>query len=258
VLSALTADANDDDIERYRIRGGNDRLPGAFAERLRGSLVLQSPVESIQARASRVRVVAGRETVDADFCVLATPLPVLREVELDVQLPREVRDAIASLQYGAATKTALQYESRFWLEDDLNGDTVTDLPVQATWDATGRQRGDAGILMTTSAGSAGARFGAAEPAARIDAAVEQVAEVYPRSDRDFVDGATIVWDRERFSRGTYSAWAPGQYTRFWPALRRPYGRVYFAGEHTDLYASYMEGAVRSGRRIADAIDARGT
>jgi monoamine oxidase len=257
VLSALTADAKDEDIERYRIRGGNDRLPEAFAERLRDSLALSSPVESIQARQSRVRVVAGSDKVDADFCVIATPLPVLREMELDVQLPRAVRDAIAALQYGDATKTALQYESRFWTDEDLNGDTISDLPIQATWDATGSQPGDAGVLMALSAGEVGKRVGAADPRARIAAAVEQVAEIYPRSDRAFAEGATISWGRERFTRGTYSAWAPGQYTAFWPALRRPYGRVYFAGEHTDLHASYMEGAVRSGRRVAEAIEARG-
>lgn len=256
VLSALSAEAADEDVERYRIRGGNDRLPDAFADRLRESLVLRSPVESVQARDSRVRVVAGSEQVDADFCVIAAPLPALREMELDVELPRSVRDAIATLQYGDATKTALQYERRFWLEDGLDGDTVTDLPIGSTWDATGGQEGDAGVLMTYSAAAAARRTVAAEPQARIDAAVEQVAEVYPRSDRDFVTGATVAWGSEQFSRGSYSAWAPGQYTRFWPALRRPYGRVYFAGEHTDLYASYMEGAVRSGRRVADAIEAR--
>lgn len=257
VLTAVSSDVADKDIERYRIRGGNDRLPGAFADRLRDSLILRSPVDSVQARRSRVQVVAGREKIDADFCVIATPLPVLREVELDVQLTRPMRDAIATLQYGDVTKTALQYDRRFWIDEDLSGDTLTELPIQATWDATGSQKGDAGILMTYSAGPEGTRVGAAAPHDRIRSAVDQVAEMYRRSGRDFVDGATITWGTERFSRGSYSAWAPGQYTRFWPALRRPYGRVYFAGEHTDLYASYMEGAVRSGRRVAQAIEARG-
>lgn len=258
VLTAASAGLAEEDVERYRVRGGNDRLPAAFADRLRESLVLRSAVDSVQARKSRVRVVSGRNEFDADFCVIATPLPVLREMELDVQLPRQVRDAIATLQYGDVTKTALQYERRFWAQDDLNGDTLTDLPIQATWDATGSQKGDAAILMTYSAGALGRRIGAAEPRARIDAAVAQVDEMYSRSAREFTRGATMAWGRERWSRGSYSAWAPGQYTRFWPALRRSYGRVFFAGEHTDLYASYMEGAVRSGRRVADAIEARGS
>jgi monoamine oxidase len=42
-------------------------------------------------------------------------------------------------------------------------------------------------------------------------------------------------------------------TRFYAALRRPLGRLILAGEHTDKFAGYMEGAVRSGRRAAAAI-----
>jgi len=259
VLSAIAADQADEDVERYRIRGGNDRLPGAFADRLRDSLVLKAPAEAIQERQSRVRVTAGREEVDADFCVIAVPLPALRQVKLDAELPRVVREAISRLQYGDATKTALQYEQRFWAEEGYSGDALTDVPVQATWDATAGQSGEPGVLMAYSAGREGARFGAADPRARIDAAAEQVDDIYRGSGADelFVRGATMAWGRERFSGGSYSAWAPGQYTRYWPALRRSYGRIYFAGEHTDLYASYMEGAVRSGRRAASEIEARG-
>jgi monoamine oxidase len=261
VLSALARDQSDDDVERYRIRGGNDRLANAFADRLRESLVLRAPVESIQSRRSRVRVVAGREEHDADVCVVATPLPPLREVELDVELPRSVRDAIAALQYGSVAKTALQYERRFWVDEGYSGEAIADLPVQATWDATAAQQGEAGVLMTYSAGQEGRGLGALAADERIGAAVDHVREIFAdaerRSDREFERGATVAWGRERYSGGAYSAWAPGQYTRFWPALRRPYGRVWFAGEHADLYASYMEGAVRSGRRVAGEIDARG-
>jgi monoamine oxidase len=258
VLSALTADAADKDIERYRIRGGNDRLPGALAERLRDSLSLRSPVDGVQDRKSRVVVTSGRDKVEADYCVIATPLPVLRDVELHAELPRPVRNAIAGLQYGDAVKTALQYERRFWSDADWSGDTITDVPVQATWDATGSQKGKGGVLMALTAGHEARAVGAADPRARIHSTAAEVGRMYPKADRSFAGGATIAWGAERWSRGSYAAWAPGQYTRFWPALRRAYGRVYFAGEHTDLYASYMEGAVRSGRRVAEAIEARGT
>ncbi len=91
-------------------------------------------------------------------------------------------------------------------------------------------------------------------------AADRVAEMFEDAGAEdsFVRGATIAWGRERYTGGSYSAWAPGQYARYWPALRRAHGRIYFAGEHTDLYASYMEGAVRSGRRVASEIEARGT
>jgi monoamine oxidase len=261
VSTAIEGDQPEEDVERYRIRGGNDRLPGAFAERLRASLALEAPVESIQSRQSGVRVVAAREEVEADYCVIAVPLPALRGIELDADLPRSVRDAVARVQYGDVTKTALQYERRFWADEGYSGDALTDLPIGATWDATVTREATPGVLMTYSAGEVGARFGAAGEPARIRAAREQVAQMYADADAEpeelFVRGATVAWGRERFSGGAYSAWAPGQYTRYWPALRRRSGRIWFAGEHTDVYAGYMEGAVRSGRRVASEIEARG-
>ena len=260
VLSAINADQGDEDVERYRIRGGNDRLPNAFADRLRESLVLRAPVESIQSRQSGVRVVAGREEVEADYCVIAMPLPALRRVRLDADLPRVVREAIARLQYGDVTKTALQYESPFWSRDGYTGDVLTDLPIQTTWDGTPADAAVGGVLMTYAAADEAKRLAAVAPERRIDDAADQVAEIFSDSGAEeaFVRGATIAGGRERYTGGSYSAWAPGQYARYWPALRRAHGRIYFAGEHTDLYASYMEGAVRSGRRVASEIEARGT
>ena len=42
-----------------------------------------------------------------------------------------------------------------------------------------------------------------------------------------------------------------QVTALWPLLRRPvFGQVVLAGEHTDRFQGWMEGAVRSGRRAA--------
>jgi monoamine oxidase len=42
----------------------------------------------------------------------------------------------------------------------------------------------------------------------------------------------------------------------WSELRRRHGRLVLAGEHTDAWAGYMEGALRSGRRVAASIIAR--
>jgi monoamine oxidase len=201
-------------------------------------------------------VVAGGLRVEADYCVVTAPLPALRAVDLHLNLPRRVREAIARVQYGDVVKTALQYRRRFWADEGWSGTTVADLPIQASWDATGSQPGAGGVLMTYSAGREAERVGAAPVRARIDSAERQLAQVYPGSDGLAVAGASVAWGRERYSGGAYSAWGPGQYTRYWAALRRPYGRVHFAGEHTDVYASYMEGAVRSGQRVATAIEAR--
>ena len=85
---------------------------------------------------------------------------------------------------------------------------------------------------------------------------DELDEIYPGSRGYYERGETVSWHTDGWSQGTAVAYAPGQVNRFQAALRRPVGRVHFAGEHTDAFAGTMEGAVRSGRRAAEAI-ARG-
>ena len=60
----------------------------------------------------------------------------------------------------------------------------------------------------------------------------------------------MVWAHERFTGGGYAVYKPGQMAPFWPVLRSGYGRIKFAGEHTESLAGYMESAIRSGHRVA--------
>jgi monoamine oxidase len=244
-------------VEAFRIRGGNDQLPASFAARLGSAIHLGSPVTRITASSDRVRVHVDGDTVDAGHCVIAAPLPPLREIEFSPALPASVANAIAHLQYGIGTKTLAQYASRVWLSQGFDGDTLTDLPISTTWEATDGQKGRTGVLLVYTMGRPGSTFTALPDARRIDEVAADVDRIYPGSRSQLRDAVTIAWARERYSGGTYAAFAPGQVTRFWRELRRPLGRIHFAGEHTDAFAGYMEGALRSGGRVARAIAGAG-
>ncbi len=60
----------------------------------------------------------------------------------------------------------------------------------------------------------------------------------------------VDWGRERFSGGTYAAFKLRQIVRHGPNLRRPHGRVYFAGAERSSWPQFMEGAVESGEEAA--------
>ena len=63
----------------------------------------------------------------------------------------------------------------------------------------------------------------------------------------------MAWADERYTGGGYAVYGPGQMARFWPVVRQAHGPIWFAGEHTEALAGYMESAVRSGHRVATAI-----
>ena len=137
----------DRDIEKFRIGGGNSRLPQAFADRLEGAVRLSTPVDAIAQSDTGVVVQAAGQTFEAEFCVLAAPLPALRNVDLGAaRLSPALRGGIAKLAYGRATKILLQYRRRFWRQEGFSGDVYSDLPLGATWEATNGQPGRPGVL----------------------------------------------------------------------------------------------------------------
>jgi len=238
-----------------RIRGGNDQLPRAFADEIH-DLRLVTPVHRIELHPGGVRVAVAGGKVVARFCVLAAPLAAVRKlIELVPAPPRPLAEPIAELRYGDATKVMLQYSSRFWRGRGDSGRILTDLTFQTTWEATSGQAGSRGILTAYVTGRNGAVYGARFPTTRQLLAADEIDDVYPGSRMLFSLGAAAAWQNEAPSRGAILAYAPGQVTRYWRALRQRHGRLLLAGEHTDSYSGSMEGAVRSGRRAATAIEA---
>ena len=63
------------------------------------------------------------------------------------------------------------------------------------------------------------------------------------------------WAREAWTRGCPVGWtAPGVLLEYGPFIRRPVGRIHWAGTETSTYWNgYMDGAVRSGERAAREI-----
>ena len=244
-------------VEALRIRGGNDQLPLAIAGSLRREVLLEAPVRKVERSASGVTVTAGGDRWKADACVLAVPVPALRGIELVPELSAGLQRAVDELRYGHGTKTLLQYERRFWRERRESGDVLTDLKVQTVWEATDRQRGKPGVLLGYTTGHNGILYGSVGDGARILLAADEIDDVYPGSRALLDVGATAAWHNDGYSGGTYTAYAPGQVTLFWRVLRKPVGRMYLAGEHADAYTGTMEGAMRSGRRIAAVVDTRG-
>lgn len=248
-------------VERKRIAAGNSALPEAMAADLGAAVRLSSPVRRIEQFSWGVRVHTSTSGTPATFdgarLVLAAPPPALRAVTFAPALPTDVAAVISGLDLGHALKVATQYRRRFWMTEDLSGFTITDLPFGIAWDATDSMPGGAdrpGVLSQFVTGDAAAAGAAQSGPSRIAAFQQQLATVYPESAQwESGIATTMAWADEPFTGGGYAVFRPGQMTRLWPVLRQAHGAIWFAGEHTESLAGYMESAVRSGHRVAAAI-----
>ena len=245
--------------QMFRITGGNDRLPAALAAKLGDRIQLGTELVAVSVRGKSVHATLKRGRTSApltsDYLVLALPASVLRRVPITPALPAHQHAAIATLKYGRATKTLLQYSKRFWRAKGRPRAFGSPLPYGAIWEGNEEQAGTRGILTLLAGGSASeetqamvARDGIARFADGLSWLGAGSAEL----------GASrqVVWESDPFARGGYAYFAPS----FDPALRewlaRPAGRLFFAGEHTSIrWQGYMNGAVESGRRAAAEIAA---
>jgi monoamine oxidase len=240
----------------FRIKGGNDRLPRALADGLRGKLLLETAVRRIRQHRRGVRIAvegrSGREEIDSDFCVVALPAPTLRDVVFEPAVPEEQARAIRSLRYGDATRMLLQFATPFWRKPGRPRAFGSDLPTGAVWDGSEEQHSRSGILSLLGGG------GAAR-ALRDIASAEGPAGVVSRlgwlgCPSPLLRVETIAWDTDPWARGGYAVFDPSFDPTLRPWLARPTERIAFAGEHTSMRSQgYMNGAIESGRRAAAEI-----
>jgi monoamine oxidase len=242
----------------FRIRGGNDRLPQAIANRLGGRLIFNAAVRRIHRQPDGVVVTlddrGSQREITADYCVVTLPATTLSGVEFDPRLPDDQHRAIESLQYGRATRMMLQFAKRFWRKSHRPSAFGTDRPTGAVWDATEHQRGPAGVLTLLAGGRASGELQRIVAAGGPQAVVDQLR--WLGRPAELLASQILVWEDDPWSRGGYAFFGPS----FDPALRnwlaRPAGRVLFAGEHTsERWQGFMNGAIESGKRAAAEVRA---
>jgi monoamine oxidase len=245
--------------ERFHVHGGNDQLAWGLAERLPpGTVQLAHPLDGLRRRGTSYALsFAGTPTeAHADVVVLCLPFPALRRVDLGrAGLGARKRRCIEELGMGTDAKLLLQFRRHLSDYDRWNGEFY-DEQVD-TWCSSIDEPGRPGLLTVYSGG----RYGAAQrgptphgpaPHGRVRVALDRITNAVPGLAAGY-DGEAWLdhWASDAWTHGSYAAFEPGQYTRYWGFVGLPEGRLLFGGEHTAMSAQgFLEGAVRSGERCA--------
>jgi monoamine oxidase len=242
----------------WRIAGGNDQLPRAFAEKLASRIRYGAAVVRVRHDEAGV-VVHYRQAGDerelrADHAICTIPFPVLRTLDV-APLSTAKRRAIAELPYPSVTKVIIQTRTRFWREGGLSGFADTDLPVPEVWDLSQGQAGQRGLLMAYVTEPNADPLARRAPEARLAWTLDQLERIFPGARAEYEGGASQAWRDDPWSRGAYPTYAPGQVIDLFPAVRQSEGRLHFAGDHASVWPGWMQGALESGNRAARVIDA---
>jgi monoamine oxidase len=240
-LARLQASARS---ECHRIAGGNDQLAIGLAAPLGERVRLGTPVQSIDAAAAEITLTSG-DVIAAATIVAAVPLPVLSRIW--PAMPLE----LGAVGYGVGGKISVQFDRRVWRDYNCNGTVMSERSWGHLWETTDDQGGDRGVLTNLLSSHDGAAF-AALPEAH-DRVVAEIDRLFPGAKGLAGERVHTDWTNDPLSLGAYACFGPGQMAAAAPLLRAAHGRLLLAGEHTDEFAGFMEGALRSGARVATAI-----
>jgi monoamine oxidase len=254
--------------EKYHVRGGNQQIATRLAGALSASqIVTGSALVAIRQNSNNTysltfqKTDLATETVVADRVVLALPFSILRS-SVDYKsagFKALKQTAIKELGMGTNSKLHLQFTDRHWSRRlGCNGETFADTGYQNSWEVTRAQPGDPGILVDYTGGKIGASFGTGTAEERAAHFLAQLEPVLPGITAKWNGKATLdYWTGYPWTKGSYSYWKVGQYTKFAGVEREREGRAlncHFAGEHTSVdFQGYLNGAVETGQRAANEV-----
>jgi monoamine oxidase len=245
--------------QQDRFVGGSQLVPIRMAEKLGGErLSLGSPARAIRQADDGVTVEADGVTVRAKRAIVAVAPTLAGRLAYHPPLPGFRDQLTQRMPLGTVAKCMAIYEEPFWRHEGLSGQGMSDTgPVKLTFDNS-PPGGSPGVLLGFLEGRRARELGRLPAEERRSVVIECFARLYgPRAARPdaYVER---LWAEEEWSRGCYGCHMPtGAWTSYGPALREPIGRLHWAGaEYATVWSGYMDGAVRSGERVAREAVAR--
>lgn len=241
--------------QERRFVGGSQLVAERVASRLHARVVLDAPVRRIVQEGGGVRVESDRLDVRARRVVVAIPPSLTAAIDYAPELPPQRAQLVQRFPQGNLIKCHAIYERPFWRVQGLTGQAASDMgPATSTFDNSPPD-GRPGVLFGFVGGDQARIWGPRSKTARRRAVLQNFATYFgPEAlqPRGYVEKD---WSREAWTRGCPTAHTgPGVLLAFGPAIRRPVGRIHWAGTETSTYwAGYMDGAVRSGERVAREV-----
>ncbi|WP_205473769.1 flavin monoamine oxidase family protein [Nocardioides sp. SYSU D00038] len=238
--------------QERRFVGGSQLIPRRLARQLGDIVALAAPVTKIVQKDHRAVVHTKRGTVIAKRVIVAAPPPTVLDIRFFPRLPARRTQLLRHLDMGQLMKCDAVYPTPFWREAGLTGFGVNDAGAARVVFDNSPPDGRPGVLLAFVGGSTWRRYGLLTKAQRRQHVLEGFAQLFGERALRPTDYVEHDWTKERWTGGGPTAiHAPGSLVEFGSAIRRPHGRVHWAGTETSTYWSgYMDGAVRSGKRAA--------
>jgi monoamine oxidase len=233
----------------FRIKGGNQLMTDAFAARLGDRVHLGCPVTRIEQGASGATVSFrehGRERkLDSDYVASCVSAVVLRQLPVFPAWPEAKAFVVREMPYYTRTRVVLQSRTRFWKTDNISPNWAPPDPrLNELWSMAEEVDTKRGILL-----------GGAQPGVPAAASLEAFHKLYPGKSADIEQIVVHDWSKDPYAgMCERTSYKPGDLSRFWPEVIRPFGRIHFARAYAAQMSWGQEAALESANRVAQEIN----
>ncbi|HTV08490.1 MAG TPA: FAD-dependent oxidoreductase [Candidatus Aquilonibacter sp.] len=263
--------------------GGMDRIPYAFSKELGAAIKFESPVTEIRKTAKGVRIGYSDKgtpmSIEADFCVCAVPLQMLKKIPNDFSAPYQ--KVVDECTYAHAYKVA--WESRRFWEQDYNiygGLEFVSQGLSPIWFPSGNLFAQRGVFVSGYGDAGQAGIDGKPLQYTLDLSKATVEKLHPGHVQEMEKPIWVNWGEIKWNEGSWiSSYGPGQ-SRFggarttrqgtmsvrpggmvksppgYETLLQPDGPIYFAGDHVTHIVGWQEGAAVSSVRVVKMISER--
>lgn len=233
-------------------KGGNQKLPIAMANKLKGDRLMGKRVVAIDVTDTGATVRCDDGTsYTAKAVVSSLPFSTLRNVAIQPLPPERQLKAIQTLGYIPITQFHLVPKKAYWKEDGMAASMWTDGVAGIVLANRGGESDDEVTSLTAWARGLNAEYvdllGTEEGKRAVVAEIERLR---PAAKGQLEVAAVHSWALDPFAAGDWAIYRPGQVTEFANSLAKPFKRLFFCGEHTSVGSRGMEGALESAERAS--------
>src|SRR3984957_14297527 len=241
--------------QQDRFTGGSALIPQRLAASLGELIRLESPVSRIEVAGDKVTATTPAGQFEGRRIVVTTPPHLAGRIEYAPQLPGWRDQLTQRAPMGSVIKTQVSYDEPFWRHEGLCGQVTGDGQGSRVVFDNSPPDGTPGLLLAFLEGDEARRLGRESQAARRQVVVDSLSTYFGPRAATPAEYRELDWQQERWSGGCYGTlFGPSAWTRYGHALRAPVGRIHWAGTETaTVWAGYMEGAIRSGERVAAEV-----
>ena len=243
--------------------GGMGKIGDAFTRECRDMIEFNAKVTKIHQDESGVTIDyvdsnspnGATKTIRADWCVCNIPLTVL--TQLDINVSKSMKEAMAAVPYETSYKVGLEFNRRFWEEDEwiYGGLTYTDMPIaQIAYPSENMFKDGTGVLLGAYGyGPTSYKFNTLTPQERINVALAYGKYIHPQYPKEFRAGTSVVWHRIPWTLGCYGIWNESTRRQHYDTLCSIDNRIVLTGEHCSHIPAWQEGAILSGMDAAKRL-----